>query len=141
MNKENYLTAEKTGIRYFPKGDFWSDIFPNVRFYKQQLPKGTFKVRLGLALLRRRTEGYNWDWVLRLGQTSEVAARNCTFEKLPFGKIHLGSCCLGNFHLGKYPWEVAAWENDFMGAFPFNICSYTLVKSTKCIETMLKLQF
>jgi len=57
--------------------------------------------------------------------------------------------------LGKYTWEVAAWEISIwentlgklplgkmtLGAFPFNICSYTLVKSTKSIETMLKLQF
>ena len=37
---------------------------------------------------------------LRLGQTRQVAARLIA---------HLGSC-----HLGKYSWEIAAWENAFV---------------------------
>ena len=40
-----------------------------------------------------------WGQALRLGQTLEIAAWEIA---------HLGSC-----HLGKYPWEVVAWENVF----------------------------
>jgi len=42
----------------------------------------------------------------------------CTFGKLPLGKIPMGSC-----HLGRYPWEVAAWEKAF-GKVPNISLSY-----------------
>ena len=31
-------------------------------------------------------------------------------EKLPLGKLHIWE---NVSHLGKYPWEVASWENSF----------------------------
>ena len=37
-----------------------------------------------------------------------------TWEIVILENVHLGNCTFGkNCHLGKYPWEVAAWEKAF----------------------------
>ena len=40
----------------------------------------------------------------------------CIWEVVAWEIAHLGSC-----HLGKYPWEVAAWEKAF-GKVPNILC-------------------
>ena len=54
--------------------------------------------QLGFAMGPSNSARTGWEGrALRLGQTWVVAAWEIA---------HLGSC-----HLGKYPWEVSAWEN------------------------------
>ena len=83
-------------------------------FPSDNFPSGNFpKVRLGP--LRRRRLQWGPSVAARMARGLIAAARtdmgsyrfgNCTCEKLPLGKIPLGSN-----HLGKYPWEVTTWEN------------------------------
>ena len=103
--------------RHFPKCNFSSNNFPsgnfpNVQFPKRLLLKGWVRPseapqianggkRCGQDGLRGRAmrlEQARWR-ALRLEQTWEVAA----------WKI----AQLGSQHLGKYPWEVAAWGKIF----------------------------
>ena len=102
----------------FPRAASQVSIFQVANSQMCYLPSNNFpKVRLGplshsglqwgpcaAATKAQRAEhsGYNRLWggrTLRLGQTWEVVA-----WEIP----HLGS-----YHLGKYPLEVAAWENAF----------------------------
>ena len=91
----------------FPKAFFpwrlpmWQ--LPNVEFSKRQLPKG--QIRPSEALQAAvRAEHYGYDGLGGRTPRQEHAApktdfgscrmANCTFEKLPLGKIPLGSCHL-----------------------------------------------
>jgi len=80
-------------------------------------PSGNFlKIRLGLLRRRKllRVERCSYDRlggrVLRLDGGARRLGQTLEFAALEIG--YLGSC-----HLGKYPWEAAAWEK-FFGKVP-----------------------
>ena len=71
-------------------------------------PSGNFpKVRLGL--LRRRRLHQGPSAAARMGIEGQSAAACTDLESFCLGNCTLRKCC----HLGKYPWEVAAWKNTF----------------------------
>ena len=81
----------------FPKA-FSQGRLTKYQFPKWQLPKCAISQAATFHSQAPRLEQAGGR-ALRLGQTYEIAA---------WEVVHLESC-----HLGKYPWEVDAWENAF----------------------------
>ena len=88
--------------RHFPKGDLQSDNFPSENFPK---------VRLGP--LSQAPQAAIGGRALRLGRARGPSSAAKTGWGTSAWEIsHLGSC-----QLGKYPWEVTAYEK-FVGKLP-----------------------